>query len=234
VKIKIALLRVGIDTGCGGILGPLFGDGTFDFVPIPGHGCETYRTARGRYGKALIDYFPDGALHDRMRDQTVHRDPDFERFTYGDPSRPKVSLHSLEPSDLLVFYAGLKGWGWDCAPALYIVGYFDVLVAGFARDFSVTDLHCYWQGCAHAGDIITADSRLVLVKGTDESRLLTKATRISAVGQDSAGRPLHVLSPEAQEVFGDFDGKIAIQRSPVHWVADEFVEGAAEFMRSLE
>jgi hypothetical protein len=33
--MQVCLLRVGIDTGCGGMLGPLFRDGTFEYVPIP-------------------------------------------------------------------------------------------------------------------------------------------------------------------------------------------------------
>jgi hypothetical protein len=32
---QVVLLRVGVDAGCGGIQGPLFADGTFDFVCIP-------------------------------------------------------------------------------------------------------------------------------------------------------------------------------------------------------
>jgi len=32
---KAVLLRVGIDSGCGGIQSPLFDDGTFEFVCIP-------------------------------------------------------------------------------------------------------------------------------------------------------------------------------------------------------
>jgi hypothetical protein len=33
--MKIAMLRVGIDSGSGGIQGPLFGDLSFEFIPIP-------------------------------------------------------------------------------------------------------------------------------------------------------------------------------------------------------
>ena len=29
---QVSLLRVGVDSGCGGIQGPLFDDGSFDFV----------------------------------------------------------------------------------------------------------------------------------------------------------------------------------------------------------
>jgi hypothetical protein len=39
--MKVAMLRVGIDTGSGGIHGPLFLDGTFEYVSIPdGFGIE--------------------------------------------------------------------------------------------------------------------------------------------------------------------------------------------------
>ena len=33
--MQVVLLRVGIDTGSGGILGPLFSDGLFEYIPIP-------------------------------------------------------------------------------------------------------------------------------------------------------------------------------------------------------
>jgi hypothetical protein len=63
--MKVAILRVGIDSGCGGIQGPLFQDGTFEFIPIPKYGTDientgepTYGNTKGKYGKPLIDYFP--------------------------------------------------------------------------------------------------------------------------------------------------------------------------------
>ena len=31
--MKTVLIRVGIDSGCGGIQGPLFQDGTFEYIP---------------------------------------------------------------------------------------------------------------------------------------------------------------------------------------------------------
>ena len=40
--MNVVLLRVGIDTGSGGIHSPLFQDGSFELVPIPdGHGAPT-------------------------------------------------------------------------------------------------------------------------------------------------------------------------------------------------
>ena len=39
--MQVVLLRVGIDTGSGSALGPLFKDGSFEYVPIPDrfNGC---------------------------------------------------------------------------------------------------------------------------------------------------------------------------------------------------
>jgi hypothetical protein len=59
-----------------------------------------------------------------------------------------------------------------------------------------------------------------------------KAVKISVIGQDRAGKPLKILSPEMQQIFGTFGGKISIQRSPPR-VGVEYVSGAACFMRGL-
>jgi hypothetical protein len=75
--------------------------------------------------------------------------------------------------------------------------------------------------------------RLVLVKGSANSRLLKKAVKISAVGVDKNGRPLHRLAPEMQKVFGDFHGNTSIQRSPPRWVTPEFTRRAAQFVLAL-
>jgi hypothetical protein len=81
---QVVLLRVGVDAGCGGIQGPLFEDGSFEFVCIPdNHGvsAHTYGNMLGRDGKPLSGYFGDfrSAV---MAEQHVHHDPEFETFTY--------------------------------------------------------------------------------------------------------------------------------------------------------
>jgi hypothetical protein len=63
---------------------------------------------------------------------------------------------------------------------------------------------------------------------------LKKAVLMSAIGQDRTGKPLKVLSPEMQKIFGDFKGRISFQRSPTRWVDSAYVEKAVQFMRSLE
>ena len=47
-----------------------------------------------------------------------------------------------------------------------------------------------------------------------DAATLQKAHRISAEGQDRAGKPLKVLSPNMQKVFGDF-GELARGRCQV-------------------
>jgi hypothetical protein len=56
--MQIILLRVGIDTGSGGIHGPLFSDGSFEYIPNSGlldeRGPPTSALARVRRGKLTL------------------------------------------------------------------------------------------------------------------------------------------------------------------------------------
>jgi hypothetical protein len=237
--MKVAMVRVGIDTGSGGIHGPLFRDGSFEYIPIPdGFGIDqrTYGNTVGRHGKLLIDYFPK-SRQAKMMNQSIHFDPEFTTFTYGDPTKPKAGLRRLEPGDMLIFYCGLEGWDFKSAPALYLMGYFEVSVAGKASDFRQDDLQNLFSENFHVRHPSVYNGQaydLVLVKGSSSSRLLNKAVLISMTGRDRSGRPLKVLSPEMQKIFGNFGGKISFQRSPTRWVDPAFVTRAVEFMRSLD
>lgn len=236
--MNLVLLRVGIDTGSGGIHGPLYADGSFEFIPIPDGwlvDSRTYGNTVGRHGVPLAQYFP-ARLRERMRQQPMHVDPEFDTFTYGDPTPPKARLRELKRGDMLVFYAGLKGYDRVSPPALYIVGYFVVAAAGLATNFGEDILATLFSSNFHVMHTsVFADQRdrLVLVKGAPESRLLERAERISEIGADKSGKPIHVLSSQAREVFGNFGGHISIQRSPPRWVDASFTERAAAFIRSL-
>jgi hypothetical protein len=239
--MNVVLLRVGIDTGSGGIHGPLFADGSFAYVPIPdtyGVSEYTYGNMRDRFDKPLSDYFPKSRQRSAA-DQPVHLDPEFETFTYGDPSRTKRSLGKLQPGDMLVFYCGLEGWeDYDVPSALYLMGYFEVELAilpADEADQSLIEQHFANNFHVHHPSAYQRDKdRLVLVKGGPGSRLLAKAVKISKVGQDSAGQSLKVLSDEMRDVFGDFTGINSLQRSTPRWVSEDFVERAADFVRSCE
>jgi hypothetical protein len=236
--MKVVLLRIGIDTGSGGIHGPLFADGTFEYIPIPdGQAVDerTYGNTLGRHKRMLIDYFPE-SRRVRMADQPMHVDPEFETFTYGDPTSPKAGLRHLQPGDLLVFYCGLQGWGFASDPALYMMGFFEVERAGRATEFTKTELeHMFSRNfhVRHRQVFQRQKESLVLVKGTANSRLLEKAIQISDNGRDRAGKTLKILSAKMQQVFGNFGGKTSIQRSPPRWVEPEFTAKAAAFVRSL-
>ena len=178
---------------------------------------ETYGNTKGStIGKLLVNYFPVRS-HSRVKDVCVHCDPEFQTFTYGDPTTPKAGLRKLKKGDLLVFYAGLAGWDRHCDPALYIIGYFEVEKAILARNYDWDDLQPEFGGNFHLRHRPVFDhqkDRLVLIKGRSGSRFLKTAKRISVQAKNKAGRPIHVLSPEMRRVFGDFGGHIIIHRSP--------------------
>ncbi len=240
--MQVVLLRVVIDTGSGGILGPLFKNGSFEYVPISdgfnGRGIsdQTYGNTKGKCTKRLLLYYFPARLQQKRRNTPMHYDPEFEIFTYGDPTAPKRGLRKLERGDLLVFYAGLEGWDFRCDPALYIIAYFEVEKAGLAAEFGRQELQRDFGKNFHVRHkVVLANqkNRLVLVKGSKRSRLLRRAKRISILGSDKNGRPIHVLSPQMRKVFGDFDGHISIQRSPPRRVDERFVAKAAAFVTSL-
>ena len=242
---KVVLLRVGIDSGCGGIQGPLFEDGTFEFICIPDGkrvSVHTYGKMVGKNGESFVSYFPEGQ-REMMASQTVHVDPEWETFTYGDPTSPKRSLQSLNPGDVLAFYCGLQEWdsesGWNTKsrPALYLAGYFEVKLAGMARDFNEKSLKKEFGRNFHvryASVYRQQKNDLVLVKGSPKSRLFNKAHKISADRQDRTGKPLKVLSPAMQKIFGTFAGHVSIQRSPPRWVEPRFLDKAIGFLSELQ
>jgi len=220
--------------------GPLFSDGGFEYIPIPdefrGKGIDkrTYGNQKGRRGR-LLDHFP-ARMRDKMKDQPIHFDPEFKTFTYGDPGLLKSRLRHLKADDLLVFYAGLRPDAPGAEAALYIIGYFLVAKAGRASDFSKSELRRHFGRNFHVmhDTVLRAQMKdLVLVKGGPGSRLLGKAFRISSVGKDRAGRPIKILSREMRRVFGDFGGRVAIQRCPPRWISEAYVPRSARFVKRL-
>jgi len=236
--MKMVLLRVGIDSGSGGMQGPLFADGSFEFICIPDKkriDPRTYGNTMGAKGVPHAYYFPKQRQAE-MASQSIHVDPEFVTFTYGDPTSPKAGLRKLAMGDMLVFYAGLEGFDFPSPPALYLVGYFEVTASGRATDFTheilQQDFGCNFH-VRHPSIFARQKADLVLVKGGSGSRLLKKAHCISVTDMDRSGNPLKVLSPSMQKVLGNFGGKISIQRSPPRWVDPDFVAAAAIFIRSL-
>lgn len=171
--MKALLLRVGIDTGSGRARGPIFWDGSFEYIPIP-EGRETreqrtYAQLLGRKGEPLSTYLPK-----RLAALVPHIDPEFETFTYSDPTKVKrLHLMQLQDGDLLVFYAGLRPSDYEDAARLFLIGSFDVeTVVSFTKD---TPRRNAWlrplRTNAHMKRV-ESDEDLVIVKGRSElSRL---------------------------------------------------------------
>jgi hypothetical protein len=236
--MKIALLRVGVDAGCGGIQGPIFANDEFEFIPIPDDrrlNTQTYGNTKGRTGCPLSDFFPR-SRQSKMANQPIHDDPEFLTFTYGDPNTNKRGLRKLDEGDLLVFYAGLQGFDCPTLAALYLIGYFDVQAAGLATAFTAAQIAAHFSQNFHVrySSLFQQQFKeLVLVKGGPASRLFRKAYLFSQTIQVN-GNPLKVISPAMRDVFGLFGHRYSFQRSPTRWVDPAFVVSAAEFVRSLE
>jgi Nucleotide modification associated domain 3 len=236
--MNVVLLRVGIDTGCGGIHSPLFPDGSFEFISIPDRGGRderTYGNTVGRSGRPLVEYFPDGRRQN-VTTQSMHVDPEFRMFTYGDPTPPKRGLRRLQPRDLLVFYAGMEGWGWTQEPALYLAGYFEVERVGFAAEIGDEIVRREFADNFHLRHRSVYEEqrdRLLLVRGSLRSRLFTRAYRLGARLLRDDGTYWQMLSSEMAEVFGSFGGIGSIQRSTPRWVQEDKVHSAMTFVRSL-
>lgn len=212
-------LRIGIDRGCGGTLSPRFSNGTFEYVPIPessdllaGKGV-TYPELNAKHGGTLDQYSGSTGF--------THYDPEFETFTYGEPSEPKRSqLLRLTAGDLVVFYAGFQGQ--DIAKGTcFVIGYLSV------RAIHRTSMDEPWPPNSLAHLHRNAHFRrkipeptLVLVEGDPSvSRLYMIAPRLSDDHQK--------VLPELEDVIG-FGG--SVMRAIGRWVPETHHDKAVKWL----
>ena len=142
--MTVVLAGVGADTTNLGALAPLYDDGTFEYVPIPEktdatRETETLGSWRFRYDDRVAADLTTRITPQPVRDGTqavsgaaleswpVHHDPNFEALTYGEhrTSGYVSRLRSLEPGDVVGFYAGLRRPDGERAHR-YLIGYFTV------------------------------------------------------------------------------------------------------------
>jgi Nucleotide modification associated domain 3 len=236
--VKIALLRVGVDSGCGRIQGPIFANNDFEFIPIPDErmlDTRTYGNTKGRSNRLLKDFFPP-RRQSKMANQPIHFDPEFETFTYGDPTSPKRGLRTLQKDDLLIFYAGLAGFERSSPPGLYLIGYFEIEMAGLANTFTPAQISTHFSQNFHVrhGSLFNQQvNDLVLVKGGEGSRLFQKAHLFSDTVIPAGKPPSKVISTAMRNHFGHFTNRYSFQRSPTRWVDPAYVRSAANFVRAL-
>lgn len=213
--IKAMLLRVGIDKSSDGILGPLFYDGSFEYIPLSEKDdksgeTRTYNDILGSKGELLSSY-----LSEKVAQRRVHMDPEFVTFTYGDEGKKANYLRKLNKGDILVFYAGLTPYDVSEYPeALYIIGYFTIkevidLANKQNHNYDISEIQSKFPSNSHPKRSDTGD--LVLVVGDpDNSKLLEKAVLISQKKFNKIGRTYHAVSPLIEELLGI---KGSIQRS---------------------
>lgn len=242
---QVYLIRVGTDKNrkSGGIYAPIFRNRSFVYIPIPEwdevnrsfvHGVKPMYGTEKSKSRHLSEYFP-GRRRDKMKDVTIHFDPEFQTFTFGDFA---PSLSKLSEGDLLVFYAGLRPDGFDGKEGMYIIGYFDIKFAKEAKSMTPSALRSF-RNNSHC-NTTTRDfdkecsERLVLVKGKPgpRSRLLKRAVIISADRRKRTGQRLvWVLSPKAARRFGPIGKMNCIERKGPHPVCYEKAEKAAVWIR---
>ena len=184
--MKSILLRVAIDKGCGGVLAPIHDDGSFHYIPIPEDVSTsskvTYKNTTDVFGNNLSDFVPN-----KTKEMNIHFDPDFESFSYGEPSRPKLSqLLTLEKGDRLFFYAGLQpSCIHDLHSRIFLIGFFsvkDVLYfSNLQKEDYIGHIEKYGKNAHFFRNL--PDKELVVVLGDKKkSRLFKKAVPLSDAG----------------------------------------------------
>jgi hypothetical protein len=184
--MKGIILRVGLDTGCGGALGPIRDDGRFVYIPIPEDvstsTIKTYSNTKDREGSFLAELVPN-----KTKEKSLHNDPDFKSMSYGEPSMPKLSqLLTLKKGDRLFFYAGLQPISiHDSHSRIYIIGFFEVEKVIYFSNLKVEDYKKHIKKYGNNAHFFRnePDKELVVVLGNKkESRLLDKAVPLSDAG----------------------------------------------------
>jgi len=220
--MKAMLLRVGIDKGTDGVLGPIFEDGFFEYIPISEGDAQskedrTYGNTIGRSGKPLSTYVPK-----EIENRGMHFDPEFETFTYGDPTSKRKYLLKLEKGDLLVFYAGLTPFkNQKQREGLYIIGYFTVQKVVDFNQLEKKEIEKCCQLYPNNAHVKRSyDTKdLVIVVGDKNSKLLKRAIPISQTKYDKIGKPYQAVSKEMEVLLG-ISG--SIQRSiPPRFIMNE-------------
>jgi hypothetical protein len=202
VDARAVAVNVGANTNAPGFRGPVYADGSFEFVPSP----ETAPTTGPvpTYGDLPLSVdVPAGLL-----DTPVHFDPEFagygpgERYTYGDPYGVKARpLLDLGAGDRVYFYATLSratdgpgapwlvdGWG------AYLIGRFVLArdpVPGEAYGALPAAERAPFANNAHVKRE-TFDAAVLLLGDPDASGQLERAVPLS--GPEAGTTPNRVVT----------------------------------------
>ena len=179
-------INVAANTNEPGVRGPLYPDGTFEYIPIP----EFEPTVEPVPTYADLDL--DTTVPERHRDSPVHLDPEFpeyphcERYTYGDPHGVKAGpLAELDPGDYVFFYATLST-GDDrpdwAAPdwGAFLIGHFRLarVLTGEEYETATPEERVPFANNAHVKRD-PFDARVLLEGDPDDSALYDRAVPLS-------------------------------------------------------
>lgn len=205
-------INVGANTNVPGVRGPVYPDGTFEYVPIP----EDEATKDSESVPTYADLNLQTELPEGKDGLPVHLDPEFaeypecERYTYGDPHGVKARpLLELEAGDYVFFYATLTTHGepkksW-IAPewGTYVIGQFRLAEdpvdgAEFTELSDLSDrAQAIFENNAHVKRE-AFDAAVLLVGDEEESRLYETAVPLSTPEQGSvANRVVTDLSSDS-------------------------------------
>jgi hypothetical protein len=184
--MKTIAINIGANTNAPGFRGPVYPDGTFEYIPIPE--SEPTRVQVPTYDDLDLGM----TVPDEVGDVPVHLDPEFseypccERYTYGDEHGVKAGpLSTLEMGDYLLFYATLAQIGEpaSCQPpewGAYIIGGFRVqnVVTGEEYEGLSESEQAPFRNNAHIKRE-NFDARVLVLGDADESGLYEKAVPLS-------------------------------------------------------
>jgi hypothetical protein len=129
-------INVGANTNLPGVRGPIYPDGSFEYLPIP----EREPTSDPVPTYADLDRELRFDVPEQYHDLPVHLDPSFPEYphcsayTYGDEHGVKAGpLSRLAPGDLLLFYATLSTHGDPAAAAEWVVPEWGAYLVGEFR-----------------------------------------------------------------------------------------------------
>jgi len=208
---KGAFLHVGANTNpqCLGRQGPIFGDGTFKYIPIPegkpSARCPTYDDL------GLAKYIPSG-----KEKFYVHNDPEFKTFTYGDylDGRARTrQIAKLNDGDYLLFLASLRfikdekerlhwvnpKWSY------YVIGYFELDKKVPNVEKITPEIIKEFGNNAH---VIRGESGFAIFKGNKNST------------------PLKIAVPFSDEIKpNDLAMKVLLEIKGLRWWGNELIYG---------
>lgn len=225
-NVRALLLRAGIDKQSAGAYGPVFEDGSFEYIPKPAENESaarvTYNQRLGRKRLPLAVYLPR-----TLKNAALDENPDFEACRFGAAPSLRTYLGPLRRDDLLVFYAGLQPFHTDAyRTGLFVIGYFTVKDVVAFDDLSQMEAQRYSKHIVHS-DAKSSDTRgsVLIVGDKEHSKLLDTAVPLASpvVNRDKGAGAAFVSSDEMIELIG-LPGAIDNNAPPIWIVGQEYVK----------